>query len=209
MSFMARLMKDRKFREDQVARLHEPHMAPITKYVHELRASTGWVPYVAPLHGGVEARILSILRDPGPATQDDTGSGMLCLENNDQTAERQCALMTAAGLTTHDITPWNAYPWYINRAPTNVQLHEGAKAIVHLVGLMPELQVVLLQGREAQRGWDYALEADPSIHKRRLVVIPTYHPSIQALRTPSLEERERRIQHRIDSWKTAASSLRS
>jgi hypothetical protein len=37
-----------------------PHVAPVNALADELR---GWVPYVAPLYGGVEARMLSVLRD--------------------------------------------------------------------------------------------------------------------------------------------------
>lgn len=204
---MPRRMKDQAFREDQHARLGEPHIAPITLYVDELRKSGGWAPYVAPIHGGVDARILCLLRDPGPGTQDGSGSGMLCFENDDQTAERQFELMRGAGLLMYDIIPWNAYPWYINKAPTRDQLRQGATAIAQLVGLLPQLQVVLLQGAEAKKGWDYALEEDPAIRHRRLITISTYHPSNQALRTPSSQERERRIQHRIDSWKSATFAL--
>jgi hypothetical protein len=31
--------------------------------------------------------VLSVLRDPGPKIQDTIGSGFLCLENDDPTAE--------------------------------------------------------------------------------------------------------------------------
>jgi len=46
-------------------RLLEPHMAPITAYVDSLRSPDRWLPYLAPLHGRVRARMLTILRDPG------------------------------------------------------------------------------------------------------------------------------------------------
>ncbi|MDD7933723.1 hypothetical protein [Actinomycetospora straminea] len=37
------------------------------------------------------------------------------MENDDQTAQTQMELMSAAGLDITDITPRNAYPWYIIR----------------------------------------------------------------------------------------------
>lgn len=93
-----RLMADPVFLAAQRAALRDPHIAPITDLVDRLRTGGRWAPYVAPLHGGVGARVISILRDPGPKTTDDAGSGMLCVENDDPTAELQATLMDAPGL---------------------------------------------------------------------------------------------------------------
>jgi hypothetical protein len=63
-------MGEQTFRHAQEADIYAPHVAPINRYVDELcQPDRGWAPYVAPLHGGVNARVLSILRVPGPATQ--------------------------------------------------------------------------------------------------------------------------------------------
>ena len=85
------------------------------------------MPHVAPVHGGLEARVLTVLRDPGPKTQVGVGSGFLCVENDDQTAQTQMELMADAGVEATDITPWNAYPWYINAAPRPAQLDAGVE----------------------------------------------------------------------------------
>jgi hypothetical protein len=63
--------------------------------VDELRSEgRGWAPYVAPIYGGVNARLLSVLRDPGPMTDPTArGSGFLCLENDDPAAERFATLL--------------------------------------------------------------------------------------------------------------------
>ena len=201
-------MKDDAFRDDQHARLHEPHIAPITAYVVSLRSPDRWLPYVAPLHGGVKARMLTILRDPGKGTLDAGGSGMLCVENNDQSAEVQFGLMESAKLTPADFTPWNAYPWFIDRAPTYEEIIEASPTIVGLLELLPNLEIVMLQGGEAQEAWRVALEAQPAIRRRRLITLETYHPSIQALRTADPNERQRRVQHRLDTWREAGEILR-
>src|SRR4051794_7958176 len=111
-----RRMRDPGFREAQEARLYEPHVAPINRLVDELVATAGrgWMPHVAALYGGVEAPVLAMFRDPGPATRDGLGSGLLCTENDDPTAERYSALLAEARLPVSALTPWNAYPWYIN-----------------------------------------------------------------------------------------------
>ncbi|MFC8276504.1 hypothetical protein ACFUJR_29020 [Streptomyces sp. NPDC057271] len=88
---MARQMADETFRTDQERNRYAAHVRAINELVDGLRDQDGrgWMPYVAPWHGGTEARVLSVLRDPGPKTQDGTGSGFLCTENDDPTAERQ------------------------------------------------------------------------------------------------------------------------
>ena len=63
---MPRAMADLEFRRQQWEQRYAPHVAPINRWIDELRNpyDRGWLPYVAPLHGGTEARVLSILRDP-------------------------------------------------------------------------------------------------------------------------------------------------
>src|SRR5215211_5814233 len=88
---MVRRMRDPGFRLEQERGRYAPHVRPVNELVDELRCrhGRGWMPYVAPWHGGVLARVLSVLRDPGPKTQDGVGSGFLCIENDDPTAELQ------------------------------------------------------------------------------------------------------------------------
>ena len=84
-------MRDPQFRQQQADNLRAPHVASVNALVDALinPADRGWVPYVAPLYGGVNARMLNIHRDPGPKTHSQHGgSGFLCLENDDATAER-------------------------------------------------------------------------------------------------------------------------
>lgn len=60
-------MADPSFREEQWVRRYDPHVEPINRYVDEIRKiGRGWAPYVAPIHGGIEGRVLSILRRPVP-----------------------------------------------------------------------------------------------------------------------------------------------
>lgn len=115
--------------------------------------------------------------------------------------------MTAVGLTTEDFTPWNAYPWFIDRAPTYEELCGASSTLVALLELLPDLDVVLLQGNEAQSAWRIALEAEPAIRRRRLVTLETYHASPQAMWHRSPDERARRAQHRIDTWREAVEIL--
>ncbi|MGQ4378784.1 uracil-DNA glycosylase [Streptomyces sp. SAS_267] len=204
-------MREEAFRAEQEEERYAPHVRPINEMVDTLREpeGRGWMPYVAPWHGGADARVLSILRDPGPKTLDGTGSGFLCVENDDPTAELQAQIFEEAGIAPHDITPWNAYPWYINRSPKAAELQVGAKVLEQLLGLMSKAEIVLLQGNEAQDVWRRLLRAHPdAVRGRTLDVVSTYHPGKQALFVRDPEERARRAQHRIDSYQKVGDALR-
>lgn len=165
------------FRADQHARLHEKHIKPITDLVDELsRVGNGFIPHVAPLYGGINAKVLTILQDPGPKTQSDAGSGMLCAENDDPTAELFSNCLDAARLDVARTIPWNAYPWYINKSPTASQLDAGLIPLWRLLDLLCKVSVVMLMGRRAEDSWKrfrkrYRTESS------RYTVIPSLHPS--------------------------------
>lgn len=207
---MPRSMAAASFRQQQWDDRYAPHIAPINHYVDELKeAGRGWLPYVAPLHGGVEARVLSILRDPGPATQEGVGSGFLCTENDDGSAELMSTLLTGAGLSPFDLLPWNAYPWYIDKAPTAAQLDAGVDTVLHLLDLAPRVTVVLLQGNDADHGWRRLLRRHPGIEREHgLTVVRTFHPSPQALFAKDPAERAARVKRREEAFTEVAALLR-
>lgn len=127
-----RLMRDPLFRQQQVDGLRAPHVAAVNALVDELNDpyGQGQVPYVAPVYGGVDAQVLCIQRDPGPMTNSDYGgSGFLCPENDDATAERFATLLDEAGIAVSAILAWNAYPWYINRMPRAAELEAGVEPL--------------------------------------------------------------------------------
>lgn len=90
--------------------------------------------------------------------------------------------MQGAGIDPRDVLPWNAYPWYINAAPNSAQLRAGVEPLRRLVALLPGLRVILLLGRDAQRGWRYVDATHPHLPEERgITVLPTFHPGRQAL----------------------------
>jgi len=175
-------MREPAFRQGQRDGLYEPHVAPVNRLVDELAGEgRGWLPRVAPVHGGVRARLLWVMRDPGPgvADPDHEGTGFLCAENDDPTAERLCGLLERADIDLADTVPWNAYPWYVNRQPTAAELRLGAGVLLRLLGILPEVTVVLLFGRKAERAWSL-LERDHPGAIGGLRVLATRHPGRQA-----------------------------
>jgi hypothetical protein len=123
-------------------------------------------------------------------TREGSGSGYLCVENDDPTAEQQARAFAEVGIATADTTPWNAYPWCINRRPTASERQAGVGPLLRLVDLMPGLRVVLLQGRDAQDVWRRAVRHRPGLKHRNLSVVETYHPGRQALWSPDPAIRE-------------------
>jgi hypothetical protein len=203
-------MADRTFRVVQERDRYAPHVRAINEMVDVLRDQDGrgWMPHIAPLHGGVEARVLSVLRDPGPMVVEGRGSGFLCVENDDPTAERQMEAFAAVGIVPGDVTPWNAYPWYINRRPSAAELDAGVQPLVRLIGLLPRLRVLLLQGGSAADTWRRVLKRQPEIvQASRFVVIRTFHPGRQALWARDPEVRQARVRHRLDAYRQVADAL--
>lgn len=178
--------------------IYAPHVRAINELVDDLGvdAGGGRAPYVAPWYVGVEAPILAVLRDPGPGADAAAGSGFLCTNNNDETSRRQQALMQGAGIDPRDVLPWNAYPWYINAAPNSAQLRAGVEPLRRLVALLPGLRVILLLGRDAQRGWRYVDATHPHLPEERgITVLPTFHPGRQALWHQDAAVRTEREEH--------------
>jgi Uracil DNA glycosylase superfamily len=203
-------MRDPLFQEDQRAQLMAPHIKPINQLVNRLSGldGRGWMPHVAPIHGGTKARVLSVLRDPGPKTQNAGGSGFLCVENDDPTAESQAELFKRFGIQASDVLPWNAYPWYINRAPNAAELDAGASVLLELLALLPVLRVVLLQGRDAANGWRRVVRKMPGlVADNGLTIIECIHPSRRALWTSDPVVREQRLIQREAAYAHVAHAL--
>lgn len=141
---MVRRMADAHFRAQQECDRYAQHVRSINEFVDVLRGDgRGWMPHVAPCHGGVEARMLSVLRDPGPKTQASTGSGFLCVENDDPTAELQCVAFASVGIESkvlHTYHPGRQALWTpdpaVRQARQQARLETYARA-ADLLGRRP------------------------------------------------------------------------
>ncbi len=120
---------DESYARDLLGRRYDPHVAPINHFVDMLRRvhPDRFIPYVAPTFGGTNARMLALFQDPGPMTnpRNPRGSGMLCVENADETAARHKSFLAEYKIDTCDILSWNAYPWY---GPTCTETRRTALA---------------------------------------------------------------------------------
>jgi hypothetical protein len=120
---------------DQRANVHAAHVEPLNRFVDTLANERveDENPYIAPEHGGTEARVLSVFRDPSPATRRDHGTGLVVQPGPDgcETA----GALHARWDRLREVTPWNAYPWYINplTSPLRSSWYFGLTALVKLM----------------------------------------------------------------------------
>jgi len=208
MSFYRR-MSDRHFRDQQYSRLREPHIAPFTELVEELSTAQRPMPFIAPLYGGTEARVLSLLASPGPSTRAHSGSGMLCVENVDATAERMGHLLAEAHIPIGELLPWNAYPWYIpgaeDRPPTAAELEAGVEPLRRLLALAPRIGVAVLHGGVAQNGWRKFRNRHPGV-ARKIRALPTYSTADRTF-VCTADERQRRMDDLRSTFAQVAAML--
>jgi hypothetical protein len=200
-------MADQDFRQEQWEHRFDEHIAPVNALVDRLSDPDGreWMPYVAPMHGGVHATLLSLLRDPRPATQRSPGSGFVCVENDDPVAEQQWHLFAGAGIDLATVLPWNAYPWYTPSRPAAAELEAGVNALARLVAVAPSLQVVILQGGTARRAWRALLRRFPET-AAGIKAIPTVHPG-RRLRGLSAATRAERLTTQQEAFRLARQLL--
>lgn len=199
---MPRQMASGAFQKAQWDARYAAHIAAINELVDRLgtKGPGSRPPYVAPLYGGVNAELLNVLQDPGPMTQKGKGSGLICLENDDPTAENMANLLSGVDISPARAMIWNAYPWFINRKPKAKELSDGAKVFFQIINLLPKLRVVMLNGRVAQAMWEVARSQGLSL-PTQVTVISTYHTSKRALLT------EKRRAHVEAAFREAAQIL--
>jgi uracil-DNA glycosylase len=161
------------------------HVAPLHEYVQGLRLERGGdrVPDFDPTEAGINAPILLLLEAPGgKATRERGGSGFVSPDNDDGSAENMWKLLGEAGIDrARDVVTWNIVPWYIGsdhkiRRAEPRDLDEARPYVEELLGLLPDLRVVVLIGRRAAQGWRHLHITGP-----QTVEVP--HPSPQNLNT--------------------------
>ena len=155
-------------------RLREPHVAPLTAFVEEVRAGSGRaaVPYIDPAGGGVCAGRLFVMQSPVPRAMD---TGFVSLDNPTGTAANLRRLMAEADVPRGDVVLWNIVPWVLAGPPRVPDIREGAIWLDRLMGLLPRLRAVVLLGLDAQRGLRFvSLPAG-------VRAVATYHPSPNTL----------------------------
>ncbi len=179
---------------------------PLNEWVDRLREQLGGgqvVPWFDPASGGVGSRSLFLLEAPGRMAMGNeaglrrTGSGIISVDNDDQTAHNCWTLRKEAGLPYRESVHWNIVPWYLGSAARTTaagrvtpagrsEIQEAAPYLHEVVSLLPELRVVVPMGRKAQEAWAAYLEH----HRPNVRTLPTWHPSPRVFATRPTARRE-------------------
>ena len=162
----------------QRSALHcEPHIAPLTACVDELRQrGLGEVPYFDPLDARVNAKILFLFEKPGPMTSSErgslrTGSGFISHDNYGATAEATFRFMEEAAIPSDLTVTWNVIPgWNGTIDVTRDELSTGITCVDELVSILPNLKVIVLVGKMAEK-------AQSGLEQLGLKVLTSAHPS--------------------------------
>jgi hypothetical protein len=155
--------------ESRKRELNEPHIKPLTDYVHRLRErelELGQIPYFDPWDGGTCAQALFLFEKPGPKA---FVSGFISRNNNDPTAEACFGFFKKANLRRRDVCMWNVVPgWNDTRKIAPCELRTGLECVKELITLLSNVKVVVLVGKKAGEATNL-IDGKP--------VIQSYHPS--------------------------------
>lgn len=161
--------------------LNRKHVAPLSRFVEEIRAAMGQgyrVPYFDPCDGGVDARVLVLMEAPG---KNAVKTGFVSQDNPDPTARNLFNILFDAGMPRSRMVMWNIVPWYLGTgnhvlAAKATDLQTAKPWLEKLLGLLPRLTVVVFLGRNAQKAGPWLKQKKPGVELRM-----AYHPSPKAL----------------------------
>lgn len=163
--------------QSRLARIFDPHVTPLTHFVETIREETGLdkeIPYFDPLDGGINAKCLFLFEAPGPRA---VSSGFISRNNPDESARNFFELNQEVGLLRELTISWNIVPWYIGtgtkiRPANRIDIRQGKKYLLVLLSLLPNLRIIVLGGRKAQKAETLIKDNYPSV---TLMKMP--HPS--------------------------------
>jgi uracil-DNA glycosylase len=175
-----RILEDMRVRAARIDQLAQSHVAPLATFVRRVRAERGpaaSIPEFDPWDGGIGAEVLFVLEAPGPKT---VASGFVSRNNPDESAANFFRANAEAGIPRRRTASWNIVPWTVSdaagrvRAPRPADIAEGIPYLAQLLGLLPQLGVVVLVGRSAERALPMLLS-----QPRQVRVFTCPHPSPQ------------------------------
>lgn len=176
---LAYALKDPANISRKIGKLRDSHVAPLTQFVEQIRIERPGdvVPWFDPDDGGVRARLLLLFEAPGPQAR---GTDFISVENPDPTARNTFELREEAGVSPDEVLHWNIVPWFVSkgtriRPVTTNEVSQGVACLARLIGLLPNLRVILAMGRKAERGLGLLpMNLYPQVHRHA-----TWHTSAQ------------------------------
>lgn len=174
---------DAAVKASRIRQLHEPHVAPLTAYVEELRLEAGpgaEIPDFDPWDAGIDAEVLFLLEAAGARA---VASTFVSRNNPDETAKNMFLLHKDACIPRTRSLLWNVVPWYIGdgariRAATPYDLEQGLKPLPRLIQMLPKLRAIVFMGKNAQQAQPQVAVLRPDIR-----LFACAHPSPKVINT--------------------------
>ncbi len=167
-------LRDPEALQRRIALLNQPHIGPLTQYADALSARSNAVPYFDPLDGGCEAKVLVLLESPARLA---SRPRFVSLDNPVPAQRNLKRFFGEAGLPRRQTVLWNVFPWLpASNGPrqtlTISEIERGIGELPSLIGLLPDLRVIILAGRKAQGAFSMLTNLPGSP-----VVLTMPHPS--------------------------------
>src|ERR1039458_1274416 len=170
-------LKSAAERESRRGLINEPHVAPLSDCVCQIRQDTGLgerIPFFDPLDGGIAAEILYLLEAPGARA---VVSGFISRNNPDESAKNFFKLNQEAGIPRKATVIWNIVPWYIGsgekiRPAQTADLTAGLSHLQKLLQLLPALRTVVIMGQKPTFAEKYIMAGRPGV-----AIMRSPHPS--------------------------------
>ena len=157
--------------------LEDDHIRPLTQFVEKIRKDknlSNEVPFIDPMGGGVNARCLCVLQDPGRKTQ---VTGLVSRNNPDPTARNIFTFYQEANIPREETIIWNVVPWVVkNDKDFWRSFDQGVRYLKELISLLPELKIIILHGNKAKYAKSTIEKEVPT-----LKFIDSWHTSNQSL----------------------------
>ncbi|MBU4420976.1 MAG: uracil-DNA glycosylase [Proteobacteria bacterium] len=130
-------------------------MHKLQSFVSRMRLELGLekqIPDFDNRYGNSNAKILFLLEAPGKMA---VKSGLITLENNDQTARNFKGQIEKSGVRTSDLLLWNIVPWYLGNGvridPAGVSdVKIAFKYLDELLNILTSLKFIVLVGAAAR-----------------------------------------------------------
>jgi len=152
----------------RLTRLDEPHVHSLNAFAKALGQMHAGVPFFDPDGGGVRARILLLLSDPGANGAQVTR--IASVDNPDKTARNLTRMLAEAKLDPRDTVNWNIVPWATSNPFS--ELDAGMDALRKLLPQLTALRVVVAMGTKARHGWARLRQDYPGLR-----TCETWHPA--------------------------------